>query len=198
MNDPVLVAKTLPELGEGAMRAAVAAALRRRHPVTERWLANEALVQFEALVQAKVSDGVRPASLFAERDRIVSELRRFAGSKLAARCFGIARRNVLAAGRTALPFDALVRGRDGGAYGLTLRRLPSGAERLAVLPTAHTQTTGSWAEPIRGVVTYDFRTGKTSVVRFTRDRRARASASRSYKTYLVPAQEPLQKRAASG
>jgi hypothetical protein len=197
VNDPVLAAKTLPELGEAAMRAAIAAALSQRHPITERWLANEALVKFEASVQAKAAEGVRPALLFAERDRIVSELRRFAKSKLAARCFGVARRNVLAVGRTALPFDALVRGRDGAAYALTLRRLPSGPERLPVLPTAHTQTEGSWREPLRGVVTYDFRTGKTSVVRFTRDRRARAAADRSYKTYPAPAQAPSQKRAAS-
>jgi hypothetical protein len=183
VNDPVLVAKTLPGLGEAAMRAAVAAALAKRAPITERWLANEALVRFEASVQALASDGVRPSALFAERDRIVSQLRRFAKSKLAARCFSVARRNVLAAGRNALPFDALIRGRDGAPYALTLRRLPLGPERLAVLPTAHTPANGSWREPVRGVVTYDFQTGKTSVVRFTRGRSARATALRSYRTY---------------
>ena len=197
VNDPVLVAKTLPEFGEAAMRAAVAGALAKRSPVTERWLANEALVRFEAFVQALASEGVRPASLFAERDRIVSELRRFAKSRLAARCFGVARRNVLAVGPNALPFDALVRGRDGAPYALALRRLPPGPERLALLPTAHAPANGTWREPLRGVVTYDFLTGKTSVVRFTRGRSARAASRRSYRTYPAQEQAPLQKRAAS-
>jgi hypothetical protein len=144
---------------------------------TERALANEALVRFEALVQAAAAEGVRPAALFAERDRIVSELRRFAGSKLAARCFSVARRNVLAAGERARPFDALLRGRDGAPYGLALRRLPAGADRLTALAGARPQGSGLESEAARGVVTYDFRSGKTHVVRFERNVRRRSAAA---------------------
>jgi hypothetical protein len=159
------------------MRAAVAAVLLQRRMPTERALANEALVRFEALVQGAAAEGVRPASLFAERDRIVSELRRFAGSKLAARCFNVARRNVLAAGDRAKPFDALLRGRDGAAYGLALRRLPAGADRLTALANARPQAGGPPAETLRGIVTYDFRSGKTHVVRFERAARRKSDAA---------------------
>jgi hypothetical protein len=177
VNDPVLLAKTLPQLGETAMRDAVRhVLLHRNRPPTVSALANEALVRFEALVQAAAAEGVRPAALFAERDRIVSELRRFASSRLASRCFGIARRNVLAAGAQARPFDAIVRGRDGAPYGLSLRRLPSGPERLAALPTVTPERTTGRGERISGVVTYDFRTGTTHVVRRDGVRRRSAAA----------------------
>jgi hypothetical protein len=160
------------------MRAAVTAViLQRRRPPTVSALANEALVRFESLVQSAAAEGVRPASLFAERDRIVSELRRFAGSRLASRCFGLARRNVLSAGRESRPFDAVIRGRDGDLYGLTLRRLTAGAARLAELPTVGAESVGGRGEPIRGVVTYDFRTGKTHVVRHQRKLARRSTAA---------------------
>src|SRR5580704_14048613 len=100
--DPILAAERLPKLAARAMRSAiVAAALRppRGGPVrgvTHRSLVNDALIRFERGVQRIASSGIRPALLFAERDRIVRELRAFIDGRLAARLFALRRRDVVA------------------------------------------------------------------------------------------------------
>src|SRR5215469_4869468 len=125
--DPILVADRLPKLAERAMRNAILAQSlvgdRAGRRVTPRPLVDDALIRFEAMVARVAHDGIRPALLFAERDRIVRELTRFAAGRLAARLFAVKKRDVVAVASEARPFDAIVRGRRGGLYGVVFRRL---------------------------------------------------------------------------
>ena len=82
--DPLLAVSRLPKLAERAMRASVVAALERRR-VTPRVLINDALMRFERAIQNEAPEGIRPALLFTERDRIVRELRGFIDGRVAAR-----------------------------------------------------------------------------------------------------------------
>src|ERR1700678_3700574 len=101
--DTLLAAQRLPRLAQRAMRAAIAAALGRGQ-LTPSAAIGRALVRFEA---ALVNRGVRPALLFAERDRIVRELRAFLESRLAVRLRALPRRSFVASGSAAAPVAAL-------------------------------------------------------------------------------------------
>ncbi|MBV8331941.1 MAG: hypothetical protein JO192_04335 [Candidatus Eremiobacteraeota bacterium] len=159
MFDPILVANRLPKLAERAMRDAILARLGRHH------LEDEALLRFEALVQRLARDGIRPASLFAERDRIVREISRFAQSRLASRLFAIKRRGVAALGRDARPFDAVVHGRCGGLYGVVFRRLPGDGRRLESMRAIRSAAAAYAPNRLRGVLVYDFGSGTVRTLR---------------------------------
>jgi hypothetical protein len=152
MFDPLLLAHRIPKLAERAMRDAIVARLARRG------LADEALARFEALVERLAHDGVRPRLLFAERDRLVREVERFAASRLARRLFSLGRRGIVAAGRGARPFDAIVRGKSGASYAVVFRRLPRDGRRLESL-RAIRNAACKYAQPLSGVVVYDFTRG---------------------------------------
>ncbi len=150
--DPLLAAERLPKLAERAMRAAVAAAAGRR--TAARALIDDALIRFERDVAQTAAAGIRPGLLFAERDRIVRELRAFLQTRLAVRLFALRPRDVVAAGLAAAPFDAIVRGRDGAAYAVTLRRCRPGATHLTALRATRAAAL-RWSTPLRGVLIYD-------------------------------------------
>ena len=162
--DPLLVANRLPKLAERAMRAAVLTAVEHRR-MTPRGLVNEALIRFERAVGRVAASGVRPALLFAERDRIVRELRGFIDGRLAARLIALRGRDVLAVARDAAPFDAIVRGKRGGYFAVLFRRLPSDGQRLDVLRRMRRAADAYTATPLAGVIAYDFATGRTCLLR---------------------------------
>lgn len=165
--DPLLAARRLPLLAERAMRSAVSAGLARGR-MSPRSLIDEALVTFERAVGTQAPDGVRPALLFSERDRIVRELRRFLEGKVAARLVALRRRDVISAGTRAAPFDAVVRNRFGHAYGVVMRRLPDGLERLELLRRIHVASKQYDKTPLSGVLVYDFVSGSARLVRGSR------------------------------
>lgn len=171
--DPLLAAKRLPRLAERAMRAAICTACTQVH-MTPRSLVDGALVRFEAA--ARRAGGVRPALLFAERDRIVRELRAFIDGRLAARLRALRRGDMLAIGRRAAPFDMLVRNRRGRVYALLFRRLPRDGRRLELFAKIRTAAKAA-RTPVDGVLLYDFsrgvvvrlhQTGPQSVDRYLR------------------------------
>lgn len=135
------------------MRAAIADALTNGQ-FTPRGVIDRALVSFEAAVARRGS--VRPALLFGERDRIVRELRAFVESRLAVRLRALRRRDVVAAGVAAAPFDALVRNRRGRTYAVVFRRLPGDGRRLAMLQRMRAAVQTETRTPIDGVLVYDF------------------------------------------
>jgi hypothetical protein len=128
--DPLLAAETLPRLADLAMRRAVATAVSSGRNASLRGLVDDALVRFERLVQSKARDGVRPALLFAQRDRMLIGIRAFLGTRAAARLFSLRRRDLIAAGNAAAPFDIVARGRDGRLHGIVLRSVPRDGRRL--------------------------------------------------------------------
>ena len=164
--DPLLAANRLPRLAERAMRAAVVAAVDRGR-MTPRSLVDNALVRFEHAVGTEARDGIRPSLLFAERDRIVTELRRFIDSRLSSRLAALRRHEIVAVGRTAAPFDCIVRNRHGHHYAIVLRRLPSDGRRLEVLRRIHAAAEKITRTPLSGVLVYDFTNGVARV--FLRD-----------------------------
>jgi hypothetical protein len=131
--------------------------------MTPRSLINDALVRFERTVQAEIADGVRPAALFSERDRIVRELRSFIDGRVSARLAALRRRDLIALGREAAPFDAIVRGRRGACYGLLFRRFPVDGRRLDALRSVHAALRKA-RTPLRGVLVYDFGSGLARLV----------------------------------
>ncbi|HTU82332.1 MAG TPA: hypothetical protein VMF61_09390 [Candidatus Acidoferrales bacterium] len=166
--DPLQLAEQLPRLAERSMRSAILAATASRNrnagSLTARRIVGDALVRFERASLRVASDGIRPALLFAERDRIVKELRRFLESRLAGRLFRIPRRNLLAVGRAAAPFDALVRGRAGGTYGVVFCRLASDGRRLEAMRSIRTSARRA-ERAVRGVLVYDFVSGSVRTLR---------------------------------
>jgi hypothetical protein len=181
--DPILAADRLPKLAARAMRSAIVTAALRpvsgelARAVTHRSLVNDALIRFERGVQRIASSGIRPALLFAERDRIVRELKTFCESRLAARLFALRRRDVIAVGGAAAPFDAIVQGRRGGAYGVVFRRLAGDGRRLDTMRTIQRAAQRSRnAQPLRGVLVYDFRAGTVRTLRLA-DRAVELSAA---------------------
>jgi hypothetical protein len=161
--DPLLAVNRLPQLAQAAMRSAVlGAALGRR--TTPRALIDDALVRFEGAVQGEATDGIRPTLLFSERDRIVRELRTFITSRLAVRLGHLDKREFVALGRAAAPFDAVVRNRAGEVYAVVLRRLPSDGRRLERLRRIGLLAAQWTKSPLRGVLVYDFSTGRTRLV----------------------------------
>jgi hypothetical protein len=156
--DPILAADRLPKLAERAMRSAI---LAHDH----RPLIDDALIRFERMVQRVASDGIRPALLFAERDRIVRELTRFASSRLAARLLAVRKRDVVAIAKEARPFDAIVRGRRGGFYGVVFKRLARDGRRLEALRSIRSAAANHVVEGLRGVLVYDFTAGSVRTLR---------------------------------
>jgi hypothetical protein len=152
--DPLLVASRLPLLGERAMRVAIARALSRGR-LAARAVIDDALIGFERLVARESGVPVRAALLFAQRDRIAHELRLFSQSRLAARLGALRRNEIVALGRFAAPFDAVVRNDVGRRYGIFLKRLPRDGRRLELLRQmrAAGQTSRT---PVDGVLVYDF------------------------------------------
>lgn len=163
--DPLLAAEMLPRLADLAMRGAVTAALRAgRHP-TVRALVDDALVRFERCVQAKARDGVRPALLFTQRDRILGAMRAFLSARSAARLFALLPRNVIAAGKAAAPFDAIVRGRDGRAHAVVLRAVPRDGGRLELFRRIRAAATLWRSERLASVVVFDLNGSAARVLR---------------------------------
>jgi hypothetical protein len=154
MVDPILAAGRLPRLAERAMREAILFALARRR-CTPRALIDQALLRFERAAGRSATGAARPCVLFAERDRIVRELRAFIDSRLAARLAALHRRSLSATGRAAAPFDAIVRNRRGRTYGVVFRRVPPDGRRLELLRRAQTALEGA-GTPVDGVLLYDF------------------------------------------
>jgi hypothetical protein len=152
--DPLLVASRLPLLGERAMRVAIARALSRGRLVV-RTIIDDALIGFERLVVRESGVPVRTALLFAQRDRVARELRLFSESRLAARLSALRRTEIVALGRFAAPFDAVVRNGVGRRFGIFLRRLPRDGRRLELL--RRMRATGQTSRtPVDGVLVYDF------------------------------------------
>lgn len=162
--DPLLAADRLPILAENAMRAAVARQIASRR-LAPRTLIDDALLRFEGEVSRMARDGVRPGLLFAERNRMVDELRRFIDSRLAARLFALRRGEVILCGPGAAPFEAIVRGRRGGVYGVALRRLRADGNRLVVLRTIRTAAQSHRRAVLAGALVYDFATGTHRLLR---------------------------------
>lgn len=161
--DPLIAANRLPKLAEMAMRNSVLAAMARAR-MTPRVLVDDALIRFERAVGRYASGGVRPALLFAERDRVVKELRAFIDGRLSLRLAALQRRDVVALGRGAAPFDAIVRGRRGACYGVLLRRLPKDGRRLEALRRIRTDSNKQTRTPVAGILVYDFTTGVVRVL----------------------------------
>ena len=162
--DPLLAVSRLPKLAERAMRASVLHALEHGR-ITPRGVINEALVRFERDVQSEAPDGVRPALLFSERDRIVRELRSFIDGRLAARLAALRHRDILSTASRSAPFDAIVRNRFGHAYGIVLRRLPPDGTRLDVIRRIATATQRYSKVPLRGTLLYDLASGSARLIR---------------------------------
>lgn len=153
--DPLLAANLLPRLADLAMRRAAAAALRVGKRPTLRALVDDALVRFERCVQAKARDGVRPALLFTQRDRILTAMRAFLAARSTARLFALPARNVIAVGASAAPFDALVRGRDGRAHAVVFRAIPRDGRRLELFRRIRTAAARPRGEALASVVVFD-------------------------------------------
>lgn len=163
--DPLLAADLLPRLADLAMRRAVAAALRGGKRATLRALVDDALVRFERCLQAKAPDGVRPALLFAQRDRILRAMRAFTAARGAARLFALPARNVIASGRSAAPFDAIVRARDGRAHAVVVRAVPRDGRRLELYRRIRSAATRRPGEPLASVVVFDLNGGAARTLR---------------------------------
>lgn len=167
--DPILAAKRLPKLSERAMRdAIVSVSLARERGARvagPRLLADEALVRFEHLVRRAAIAAIRPALLFAERDRILIELQTFVRARLASRLFAVRRRDVVAVGAAARPFDAVLRGRRGGFYGVVFRRLANDGKRLDAMRAIRNAARAYRGEGLRGVLVYDFGAGTVRMLR---------------------------------
>lgn len=162
--DPLLAAAHLPKLAEQAARSAIVTSIERGR-MTPRSLINDALVKFERHVQSEAPDGLRPALLFAERDRIVRELRGFIDGRLAARLAALRKRDVVAAGAEAAPFDLIVRNGRERCYGIVLRRLPGDGRRLDLLKRIQSAAAAYKKTPLSGVFVYDFASGSGRLVR---------------------------------
>lgn len=163
------MAQRLPALAERAMREAIVEQSLsrrgdRRRP-TPRGLADDALTRFEQFARRFAGDDVRAAALFGERERIVDELGTFLKRRLAARLFAVPRKDVIALGRDAGAFDALVRGRNGGAYGVVFRRLPRDGRRLETMRSIRRAARDSRLDDLRGVLVYDFTAGSVRTLR---------------------------------
>jgi hypothetical protein len=168
MLDPLMIADRLPKLGERAMRAAILTASARRRGAAgpgHRALVDDALLRFERLVGRLAPHGIRPALLFAERDAIVRELGIFLRSRLAVRLFAVHARDLIAIGRSAAPFDAIVRGRRGGAYGVVFRRLPRDGRRLESMRAIRSAALALGHRRLRGVLVYDLTLGSVRTLR---------------------------------
>lgn len=161
--DPLLAVSRLPKVAERAMRDAVITALDLRR-MTPRALINDALMRFERAVQSEAPDGIPPALLFTERDRIVRHLRGFIDGRLAARLAALGARDLCAVAAGAAPFDAIVRNRFGDCYAVVLRRLPQDGRKLEVLRRIGNAAQRYQRVPLRGVLVYDFTSARARLV----------------------------------
>ena len=161
--DPLVAANRLPQIAEAAMRNAVLTGVARGN-VTPRALVGDALIRFERAVGREAPAGIRPALLFAERDRVVRELGIFIGGRLAARLAALRRRDVVALGRGAAPYDAVVRNLRGDQYGIVLRRLPVDGRRLETLRDLRLAAASAKRTPLKGILVYDFSSGASRVL----------------------------------
>lgn len=157
--DALLAAQRFPRLTLLAMRGAIVCALATRRS-TPSALVGDALMRFEHAVQRDSSDGVRPALLFAERDRIVREMRVFIAARLAARLFALPRRDLVALGEAARPFDAIVRNARGELHGVICGRLPGDVRRLEWIRRIGEAGYVYRSHRLDGLVIYDFRSGR--------------------------------------
>ena len=162
--DPLLAIARLPRLAERAMRRAIAGALTDGR-ITPRAVVDRALVDFETSV-AQLG-AVRPALLFAERDRIARELRAFVDGRLAGRLRALRRAAIVAAGAAAAPFDIVVRNRRGRTYAVVFTRLPRDGRRLALLQRICATVETATRTPVDGVLVYDFSRGRTVLLNQT-------------------------------
>ncbi|MBV8636938.1 MAG: hypothetical protein JO322_02570 [Candidatus Eremiobacteraeota bacterium] len=159
----MLAVSRLPKLAQNAMRASVVDALERGR-MTPRAVINDALMRFERDVQSEAPDGVRPALLFSERDRIVRELRGFIDGRLATRLAALRHRDVFATGGRAAPFDAIVRNRFGHAYAIVLRRIPRDGSRLDLIRRIAKAAEHYGRVRLSGAVLYDFASGSARLI----------------------------------
>lgn len=161
--DALLVATRLPALAERTVRRAILSSLANR-TLTPRSVIDASLLHFERAISRVAADGIRPSLLFAERDRIVRDLKRFLDSRLAIRLAALHPRNVLSRGRAARPFDAIVRGRDGRSYALVVRTLGDANRRLRLLRDVRNALAAMPNAP-DGVLVYDAATAQLALVR---------------------------------
>jgi hypothetical protein len=162
--DALLAAQRLPRLAERAMRGAIVGALVDGR-MTLRAIVDRALLAFETSVASL--GAVRPALLFAERDRIARELRGFVDSRLAARLRAQRCAAIVEAGATAKPFDLVVQNRRNRIYAIVFRRLPRDGRRLALLQRIRAIVeTAAWM-PVDGILVYDFARGTTMLLNQT-------------------------------
>jgi hypothetical protein len=154
--DPLLAADRLPSLAVAAMRGAIVGALALGRRPTVGSLVNDALVRFERNVQLKAPDGVRPALLFAQRDRILRGVREFLDGRFSARLFKLRERDVIALGDAARPFDAIVRAKDGRLHAVVFRALPRDGRSLESLRRIRSAAVrGFSARQISSVLVWD-------------------------------------------
>ncbi len=165
--DPLLAADMLPRLADLAMRRALAGALRSGKRPTLRALVDDALVRFERCVQAKARDGVRPVLLFTQRDRILTAMRAFLSARPAARLFALPVRNVIAAGASAAPFDAIVRSRDGRVHAVVLRAVPRDGRRLDLFRRIRSAAALWRSERLASIVVFDLNGGCARTLRLS-------------------------------
>jgi hypothetical protein len=174
--DPLLAVETLPRLADLAMRRAVATAVAAGRSASLRGLVDDALVRFERLVQSKARDGVRPALLFAQRDRMLVGIRVFLGTRAAARLFSLRRRDVIVAGYAAAPFDIVARGRDGRLHGVVLCSVPRDGRRLELYRRIRAAAAQRRAgEPITTVTVCDLNGGRARTLKISAHAALRAA-----------------------
>ncbi len=161
--DALLAAERLPKLADRAMRDAITIQATLHGRPTLRALVDTALRRFEFYVQCRHRDGVRPALLFAQRDRIVTCIRRFTGSRLAKRLERLERCEITAAGIDASPFDIIVRARNGALHAIVLRTLAHDARRLDSLRLARLLLTKR--NEVASVLLYDLESGRVRALR---------------------------------
>ena len=141
------------------MRGAIAGALTDGR-MTPRALVDRALVDFETAV-ARLGT-VRPALLFAERDRIARELRAFADGRLARRlrAQNVRVRSLLLAPplRRSISSYAIV---AAPPIGVVFRRLPRDGSRLALLQRMRAAVVTKTRTPVDGILVYDFSGART-------------------------------------
>jgi len=173
--DPLVAAQRLPRIADAAMRNALLGALGAGRRPALSALVGAALVRFERAVQAKAPDGVRPALLFAQRDRILRGLRALTESRLASRLFAVRPRDLIAIGASAKPFDAIVRGRDGRAHAIVFRAIPKDGRKLELFRRIRSAAVTHKTAAIESVVVGDLEGGRSRRLQVTGEATSRAA-----------------------
>ncbi len=159
--DPLIAVLRLPRVADAAMRNAILTTIGRgrRPPAGE--LVGEALVRFERAIQMKAPDGIRPALLFAQRDRILTGLRRFLELRIAGRLFAVRPRDIVAIGGGAKPFDVVVRGKDGKVHAVIFRAIPRDGRKLELFRRVRTAAQRYRAATLESVIVCDLEGGRS-------------------------------------